>query len=150
MSKKDAKIKKTWIKKMQKRKNPYNGKRKTINPSKKMDQMPDIGSWDRHTWWRSKIQNAYLSENVLKETDQKYAKYVNVPYTRLQDFEAINLLLFLVLPSFILWKSVNVRNICKLTLCKKKLAEPLSWGICLYVFLEKHSTLARNVNYNKL
>ena len=106
-----------------------------------MDQMPDIGSWDRHTWWRSKIQNAYLSENVLKETDQKYAKYVNVPYTRLQDFEAINLLLFLVLPSFILWKSVNVRNICKLTLCKKKLAEPLSWGICLYVFLEKHSTL---------
>ena len=50
----------------------------------------------------TKIQNAYLSENVLKETDQKYAKYVNVPYTRLQDFEAINLLLFLVLPSFIL------------------------------------------------
>ena len=42
----------------------------------------------------------YLSENVLKETDQKYAKYVNVPYTRLQDFEAIYLLLFLVLPSF--------------------------------------------------
>ena len=29
---------------MQKRKTPYKGKQKMINPEKKMDQIPDIGS----------------------------------------------------------------------------------------------------------
>ena len=62
----------------------------------------------------------YLSENdVLKETDQKYAKYVNVPYTRLQDFEAIYLLLFLnvLLPSF--FESLLMYKKYLQTLCRK-------------------------------
>ena len=46
----------------------------------KEKRIKEVCTYSSENGQSTKIQNAYLSENdVLKETDQKYVKYVNVP-----------------------------------------------------------------------